>query len=61
MIFIEILLIYDIAKRRLYKYIVYAKGLSKGTQAIQSEMKCINEKMKWNGQDTNQTSYVANG
>ncbi len=35
------------AIRRLDKYILYAEGLSKGTQAIQSinEMKCTNEKM----------------
>ncbi len=49
------------AIRRLNKYILYAKGLSKGTQAtkLPNEMKMYkNEKMAWNTQDTNLSSYV---
>ncbi len=40
---------------RLNKYILYAEGLSKGTQAtkVSNEMKYTNEKMTWNTQDTN--------
>ncbi len=48
------------AIRRLNKYILYAKGLSKGTQASQMKWKCTNEKMAWNTQDTNLSSYVPN-
>ncbi len=45
-----------------YPKIEYAKGLSKGTQATQSVKwnKCTNEKMTWNTQDANLSSYVAN-
>ncbi len=48
------------AIRRLNKYILYAEGLSKGMQPTQSvnEMKCINEKMTCNTQDTNRSWYV---
>ncbi len=45
------------AIRRLDKYILYAEGLSKGTQAT-LEMKCRNEKMTCNTQDTNLSWYV---
>ncbi len=46
--------------RRLNKYILYADGLSKGMQASQrvNEMKCTNEKMTCNIQDTNLSCYV---
>ncbi len=49
------------AIRRLNKYILYAEGLSKGTQSTQSvnEIKRINEKMTWNTQDMNLSSYVS--
>ncbi len=41
------------AIRRLNKYMLYGKGFLKAhTQATQSEMKCTNEKMTWNTQDT---------
>ncbi len=47
---------------RLNKYILYAKGLSKGMQATQSVKwnECTNEKMTWNTQDMNLSWYVPN-
>ncbi len=49
-----------IAIRRLNNSILYTEGLSKGMQATKSvyEIKCINEKMTWNTQDTNLRWYV---
>ncbi len=41
--------------RRLNKYILYGKGMQV-TQNVQ--MKCANEKMTWNIQDTNLSWYV---
>ncbi len=56
------LLIYDLQSEYwINTYIV--EGLSKGTQAtkkVSSEMKCINENMTWNTQDTNLSWCVPN-
>ncbi len=48
------------AIQRLNKYILYAKGFLKSNSPpkMSNEMKCTKEKMTWNIQDTNLSSYV---
>ncbi len=48
------------AIRILNKYILYSKGFLKAHMPpkVTNEMKCTNEKMTWNTQDTNLSIYV---
>ncbi len=60
-IFISIFINIWFAIWRLNKYILYAKGLSKGAQATQSVKwnEMYKWKMIWNTQDTNLSNYVS--
>ncbi len=59
-IFIIFIINIRFAIRRLNKYIIYGKGFLKAPRPpkVSNEMKFTNEKMTWNTQDTNLSSYV---
>ncbi len=58
----SVLLIYDLQSKDWINAYYMLKGILKTRRRtkVSNEMKCANEKMTWNTQDTNLRSYVRN-